>query len=310
MNKKITSLFLLISMMIILTACGNKDYKAALEKGYDYLEEQAYEDAYEQFTKALTFKKKEAAEKGQQTAETMKNGWEAYDEGEWDDAIEAANVILDDKSDDQSIKIVYDDATKLFEESESLRDLQTDLTERFDSVDSLISVKEYEEAKEILASIISIKSDHPVILEMIEQVKEKQKEVDELIKKQAEEQEKDNEEETTDNETEDNPEDDSDTNDDADDESNGSNDDNDSANNDDGNDDQSTTKGLSKDEATSILRNALQIPADVVVNVDHEDGPYYIIQVYEVVGSGEGSHTATWGWYKMHKTTGEWEKTM
>lgn len=306
MSKKTATLFILMSLTLILAACGSKEYKVALEEGYDNLEIQAYKEANSNFSKAIEHKKTDEAQKGLEVAETMESGWAAFDEGDWDVAIDAATSVIEDGSDDQAVKIVLDDAKQLAENAEALSDLQNDIVEKFELADDLADDGDYEDAKELFEVIIVTETDHPVIVAIIDQAKERLAEIEELIEKQNEQADKEDEPEVDDNDGNDDA-----TNDDDDEASGNEND----ANDDDvsGGDDSnngSSTSGLSEDEATSILRNELQIPAEVIVNVDHVDGDYYVIQVYEVVGSGEGSHTATWGWYKMHKVTGDWEDMM
>lgn len=300
--KKIKVVFLLMLIATVLVACKGKDYKEALENGYDHLEVQAYDKAYDAFTEALTYKKKDEAKKGQSTAKTMQTGWESYDEGVWAEALEHAETIIEDDTDDLSIEIVLDDAKDLKKQTEETEQLIEEIEADFDKGLEFIEADELEEAQKLFEQIITIEHDHPIVLSLIEDAEEKLNEIDQLIKEKEQENESnDNQADEPTNETDDNDNNNNDDNQDTDsnDNNNNQNDQNDNSSNTDESD------GLSEDEVTSILRNELGLPDNVKMNVDHMDGDDYIVQVYEVI---EGSHTATVGWYKINKYNGEWEE--
>lgn len=69
------------------------------------------------------------------------------------------------------------------------------------------------------------------------------------------------------------------------------------------------SKEISEDEAISIakeyfLKNCIQCESKVI-EVDHVEENDYIIHIYEIVGKGEEyEHSATLGWFKVNKYTG------
>ena len=65
------------------------------------------------------------------------------------------------------------------------------------------------------------------------------------------------------------------------------------------------SRPLTKKEAEDLVRNYLQLEdrPEVKVQFDHEEDGRYVIHVYEIVGSGEESHTATLGWYYVDPKT-------
>lgn len=66
---------------------------------------------------------------------------------------------------------------------------------------------------------------------------------------------------------------------------------------------------LTKKEAEELVRNHLDLTnrPEVKVQYDHEEQGRYVIHVYEIVGEGEASHTATLGWYYVNPKTQEIE---
>ncbi|WP_456272369.1 hypothetical protein [Bacillus sp. AK031] len=74
-------------------------------------------------------------------------------------------------------------------------------------------------------------------------------------------------------------------------------------------DDVSSVKSgqLSKAEAEDLVREYLgnEIEDSTIVEYDHMEQEQYVIHVYDQVEDGEGSHTATIGWYKVDPVSEE-----
>lgn len=70
---------------------------------------------------------------------------------------------------------------------------------------------------------------------------------------------------------------------------------------------QKSDESISKLEAEMLVRKHLQLEADEDVHIvyDHDENSNYVIHVFDVVGEGENSHTATRGWYYVDKSNGE-----
>lgn len=66
---------------------------------------------------------------------------------------------------------------------------------------------------------------------------------------------------------------------------------------------------LTREEAEELVRRHLDLDDSPEVNVryDHEEEGKYVIQVFEIVGQGEDSHSATLGWYYVDPRTQEIE---
>lgn len=66
---------------------------------------------------------------------------------------------------------------------------------------------------------------------------------------------------------------------------------------------------LTKKEAEELVRKHLELEnqPEMHVQYDHDEQGRYVIQVYEVVGQGDTSHTATLGWYYVDPKTREIE---
>lgn len=289
------TLFLLL-IMIVLTACKGKDYKEALNEGYDHLEVQQYEEASESFEKALSFKKKEEAEIGKEVANSMYDGWNFFEEGAWDEAISIAYNIIDDQRDDLAIEIVQEDADLLLTETEETEKLYNETKENLDEALQLIEDEQFEDAKKLLELIINTNHDHPLIQELIEEAQEKLNEVNKAIKDLEDEDDVDN----NNNYDQSNSDNQNNNDDNIDDSNENSNENNDSTSN--------NGDGLSESEIETILKQELNLTDQINVHVDRLEGDDYIVQVFEVIGSGDSSHTATIGWYRVNKYTAEWEE--
>lgn len=66
---------------------------------------------------------------------------------------------------------------------------------------------------------------------------------------------------------------------------------------------------LTKKEAEALVRKHLELEnrPEIHIQYDHDEQGRYVIQVYEAVGQGETSHTATLGWYYVDPKTREIE---
>ncbi|WP_421383510.1 hypothetical protein ACOJQI_03245 [Bacillus salacetis] len=64
---------------------------------------------------------------------------------------------------------------------------------------------------------------------------------------------------------------------------------------------------VTKREAEESVRNHLgnDITESTIVEYDHMEQNQYVIHVYDQIEDEEGSHTATYGWYKVDPATGE-----
>lgn len=312
MNKG-KSLILLFVIILLLTACGNKAYKEALEKGYNALSEQKYGDAYEHFKKALQEKDTDEALKGRKTAETMIDGWNAYDDGKWNDAIKLASKILEDDPEEQSIKTVTDDAEVLYHKANDMKQVEEQLTAELKEIEQLIKLESYEEAKERIKKLLDRELTHEKLasyqekaedLFEITEFKMKGKEEQNIVGKQTKEQESKEEKNKGRNKQKTNhqqphkPKKEKQNTKQKQEKEKGK---------EDKKKEQEEAKNpISKEEAENLIRKELEIPDYVYVTYSHEQDDDYIIQVYEISGDDEIKHTATWGWYAVNKYTGKW----
>ncbi len=282
--------FLMIVLSIFLVSCSGKAYDEALKKGYDYLENAKYAEASEQFTIALEKKETEEAEKALRVSDAMFAGWDAIRAGTFNSAVEIAHNILIDNKENEATRIVVKDAEDLLEQAEELLNLYNDIKSKIDEADLLYDNHSYEDALVIYKEIAEISHDHFVIDNLIADAKEKISEIMALIDDEDYDVngESDGESDSPDSGEKDGTENDDDPDNTID--NNGS------------------SGEITKANAEKIIRQGIGVHDEVNVKVDHEDGDFYIIQVFEVVGEGEGSHTATWGWYKVNKKTGAWEE--
>src|SRR5690625_1858189 len=281
--KRIT--FFSLIFIIILSGCSNKAYEEALQKGYDFLETGKYTEASEQFSMALDKKETEEAEKGLLVADAMFGGWDSYRAGIFHSAVEIAHNILTDDQNSKAVSLVIDDAKKLLEQAETMLELYNNIVEQMEKADHLKEDGQFEEALQIYEQIIKNDQEHFIIENLIEDANEKMDEVRANIQNNG-----------SPKETE------------SDKENNNGNNESDQRTDEQKNDKQKNEKNkqITSDEAEEIIRNALNMPDNIIVNYDHDEGNFYVIQVFEVIETNGGSHTATLGWYKVNKSTGEW----
>lgn len=72
--------------------------------------------------------------------------------------------------------------------------------------------------------------------------------------------------------------------------------------------DSNKEKEIGEKKAIKIIKEFLEKNNSYVasnIEVDSVDNKYYIIHVYDIIDNGDESHTATTGWYKVNKYTGE-----
>ena len=74
-----------------------------------------------------------------------------------------------------------------------------------------------------------------------------------------------------------------------------------------------TNEDITEEDAVTIVREELDISAqsETIVEVDHvDDAGDYVVHVYDIVETEEGSHTATIGWYIVDSEDGTVENMM
>lgn len=284
-----------IVFIIILSGCNSKAYNEALQKGYDLLGKAKYTEAVEQFNNALEKKETEEAEKGKLVADAMFAGWDSYRAGIFNSAVEIAHNILTDDQENKAISLVTEDAEKLLEQAETMLELYNSIVEKIQSADQLRDDGKLEEALKLYEEIVQVDQEHFIIENLVEDTIEKIDEIKAEIKNNGSNKETAKEENNNGSHKET-----------AKKENNNTDSDQNIDHNDKGNKKEEQSKQITPDEAEDIIRTALNIPDEVHVNYDHDEGNFYVIQVFEIVQSDGGGHTATWGWYKVNKSTGEW----
>jgi len=275
------ALFVML-FIVILSGCSGKAYEESLQNGYDLLKEAKYKEASEQFSIALENKETEEANKGKLVADAMFAGWDSFRAGIFNSAVEIAHNVLIDDHQNKAVSLVVKDAEKLLEQAGALLELYNDISEKIQTADGLSEDKQFEEALQIYEDVIVTEQDHFMIENLVEDTKDKIEKVKTELKKNVHQNNPVNENDAINQDGEKSSEDNQKNN------------------------EEKENKQISPDEAEDIIRNALNIPNGINVNHDHDEGNFYIIQVFEIVENDEINHTATWGWYKVNKSTGEW----
>lgn len=292
--------FFITILTVFLASCSGKAYDEALQKGYHHLENAEYSEASEQFTLALDKKETEEAENALRISDAMFAGWDAIRAGTFNSAVEIAHNILTNSKENEAARIVIKDAEDLLEQAEELLATYEDIVAKMDEADLLFDNESYKDALIIYEEIASLTHHHFVIENLIAKALDKVDETKSMI------------EETDSNDNENNQQNDSTnnsgTNDDNIENDHNENGSNDNTNNNNDKNSSNSNDEITKSNAEQIIREGVGVHDGVNVKVDHEDNGYYIIQVFEIVGEGDSSHTATWGWYKVNKKTGDWEE--
>lgn len=287
----------LVCLLLILSGCANKEYDEALAKGYQALEEKDYEQAEASFETALAEEKdSEEAKQGQEAAKLLNEATKAYEEGEWKDVLSAVVKFSKEANFGQAGEIVQADVEDLHAATEEMQEQVQTLEAQLTTAMDYRNQQSFDEALAIYQELSENQEKHKAIQSLVQKaseeltvVQEEKKSYEEEQKRIAEEkrlaeekrrieekrlaEEKRVAEEKKRQEEEQK---------------------------------KKASQGVSPEQAEQIIRKAIQVPASTSVVYDHDDGPDYIIHVYDVVEDDISSHTATRGWYAVNKKTGEW----
>lgn len=276
-----------IITIVLLVGCNNGIYEKAMEQGKLALANGEFNKALASFELALEEEPKD------KEARTLYEGLvslnqvkEAIENAKWDDALTKANSLLKDKTLESNVKKELEQYVQTAETSKAQ---YKTVSEKVEYIKGLVTEKKYSEAQAAIDELKQDTSLKPVFddfsneVNTIEQIVNteitKQKEAEIAAAKKAEEAamkaaeasaaaKKEEERKRTEQ--------------------------------------QKQVQGVSPQQAENIIRKALNVSSDTIVEHDHDDGPDYIIHVYDIVDDEEGGHTATWGWYGVSKQTGQW----
>ncbi|WP_019153876.1 tetratricopeptide repeat protein [Robertmurraya massiliosenegalensis] len=267
----------MVLIIVLLAGCTNKGYDTAINNGYQSLEQGKYEDAKNYFEEAYEAKNTEETEQGKEIARMMLEAETAFDEGKWEYVLGLLDEIENIGKKGKAYDSVKEKIVQLKQDSEKLYALYTDLEAKMGEASNHRKENEYDKAVAIYDEIELVDSSNHRIQALVKQAAE------ELDKTKQEKKSSQNNSNSSKDEDDDSVEE-------------GEN---------------VTKQGVSIEEAERIIREALKIPAATYVQFDHEDGDDFIIHVYDIIkNEGEVSHTATLGWYRVNKNSGEWYDLM
>ena len=283
------SLLVFLALILILSACSNKEYESAMTTGYENLQNTSYDKALTQFEKALGEEETEEVKQAIDVVEDMLKAEQAFLQGDWGIVFNIEKKLK--KQEDEAANLVIKNLIKLKEQSELIQEEQENFTDLLAKADELLQQKKYDEAISLYQQITNSKTDHAIIQDLIDQAKEQQTKAekvksDYLAEQQriAKEKEEAKQEEIR-KQAERKKQEDIKKAEEA----------------------KQATQGISPQQAENMIRQASGVPSSTSVVHDHDEGENYLIHVYDVIDDGNGmQHSATRGWYAVNKTTGEW----
>ena len=283
------SLLVFLALILILSACSNKEYESAMTAGYENLQNKSYDKALTQFERALSEKETEEVKQAIDVVEDARKAEQAFHQGDWEIVFNIEKKLK--KQEGKVVILVIKNVIKLKEQSELIQEEQENLTDLLTKADESLKQKKYDEAISLYQQVSNSKTDHTIIQDLINQAKvqltnAEQEKSDYLAEQQRIEKVKEEVklEDIRKEEERKKPEDIKNAE-----------------------EAKQAIQGVSSQQAENMIRKALGVPSSTSVVHDHDEGENYIIHVYDVIDDGNGmQHSATRGWYAVNKTTGEW----
>ena len=302
---------LILLAVAVMAGCTTRAYKSNMENGRTELKEERYLEASEAFKKAYNETNTGEAKDLKSISALMAEGMEAYEEGEYTQALTSFDKVLNYKTDEPEAKLVSEKAQEWRHKAESDRDLKEKLAIKLEEGKGFMEEGEYTAAEKLFAEVSesklpdrsSIKNEAAALRaeaeqrqrtaeskpsspdETKEQAGNSQKPDQEAEKPKTQEPKK--EEKTDDQEADKKKE-----------------------NNNDVADTGAAAGGLTKEQAEQLVWAHIGMDkssSNLKVRFDHEDeNGEYVFQAFETIidnkETNEG-HTATWGWYTVHPQT-------
>ena len=285
---KVPLSFLLLVILLIISACNSNDYELHLQLGKEALNEERYEDAVVSFKEAAKEDNTDEIQQYITVTTYMIDSLELLEQGEFSSAILTTKKITDIEKEDEIINILKSKALTLQIEATTLDEQYQKALDEFARGKLLLEQSHFDDAYSTFELITKNEASHSKLEELTKEANdlmnqtlekkniylEEQKEKEEAAKKAEEERllaEKKRKEEQ---------------------------------------EKSKSNQKVSKDQAVANVREYLDLKPNpnLIVEYDHDnENGDYVIHVYEVVidnpDTKEG-HTATWGWYGVDPNSG------
>ena len=296
-------ILLVLSALVLLTACTPKAYTESLDAGKAALEKGDYEQARNHFENAIEEKDTTDAQNFLHIAQVLLESKHLYQDGDFDKAIHSIQKLVKDQSFNKLDNKIKSRAKLLLADAKQAKMVSESMKEQLVKGKTFFEEGQYDKAATVfkvitettdlpeVAAIETMAKDATELLDETTQKKnaaelEKEKQKQEQLKKQEQEQQQKQEqlkkqeaakqkaEEEKQNEKQ-----------------------------------EEAATALTHEQAEQLVKEHLSVESDqnvkVIYDHDAKNGDY-IIQVYEFIvdnpSTGEG-HRNTWGWYGVNKQT-------
>lgn len=186
-NKTIILFLFILSAILLLSACGNKEYDEAMENGIDSIENEKYEEAADFFQEALDEKEDdEEANTYLKQTESLIEGTEIMDDGDVDEAKSLFEEIVNMED---GLSDIEDVANEKIDEIDDMKKLHEDTVETLEKADTENEAGNYKEALEEIDKALDADLSHSYLDDLKKDLKALEEDVEgnQKLKKQADE---------------------------------------------------------------------------------------------------------------------------
>jgi tetratricopeptide (TPR) repeat protein len=269
--KKLTAMLCMFALLV-LSACGSKEYEQHIKSGMDALKQEQYKSAVSHFKKAEKAKSTDEIKQYVKATDTMQKSVQALGEGKNEEAVSYAEKIVNSKESSKVLDILKPKAKDLISNVKKWNLQIKEMNEKLEKARVLADEKKYEEAEAILKELSGTTSPS-------EQIQEIAQESTELWQQVVREKNSANSQAESGQNAEvpapPKP---------------------------------APGQKLTAKQAEDLIRAYMKIPSNSSIKVEQEQNNekgHYVFHVYEEVGDPNTPHNATMGYYAVNPETGE-----